>query len=174
MMDVSKAIKECDFDKVYNRMNAYAHAKLKSVSIKDFDGIEPQDFVATVLEKALNNVRNWNSDEYTFEQFLFGSLKSDIDSFFKRKKKLVDSENFDIIPHSEAGYDEDLKNQIHTILYELGATEQEILLFNIWVEGIYKRKDIAQELELSEKEIDNIRKRLIRKLPHLRKMIKIS
>lgn len=172
-MNVAKAIKYCDFDKLYDRLNAYAYKKLKTINVKNFDGIEPQDFVANVIEKSLTGIRNWDPEKCTIEEFFFGCLKSDIDAFFKKKKRLLDKESFDFFAEDDNLPIDDINDLVINCLNEMKATHEEINLFNLWSEGVTKRQEIAVELSISEKEVDNIRKRLIRKLPQIRETINI-
>ncbi|MFY7939070.1 MAG: hypothetical protein ACOVOQ_16950 [Flavobacterium sp.] len=172
-MNVAKAIRECNFDELYDRLNAYAYKKLKTINIKNFDGIEPQDFVANVIEKSLNGIRNWDSEKYNIEEFFFGCLKSEIDAFFKKKKRIDDKEDFDFFSETDSASIDDLNGQILECFNKMSTSQEEIHLFNLWTEGITKRKEIAKELSITEKEVDNIRKRLLRKLPKIRETVNI-
>jgi DNA-directed RNA polymerase specialized sigma subunit len=57
------------------------------------------------------------------------------------------------------------------VLGDLGATDDELLLFEPYVINKMKRKDIAHEYGISEQEASNIKKRIERKLPKLRQQI---
>ncbi len=167
--EIAQILTDIDLEDLLDRMEAYARRRLRGLSEKDLEGLEILDFVFTVFNKALTNVRN--RGDSSFEQFVFGSLKSDISSFFKQKKNFVDfSENGD---DKETSLDlEFIKKETIIELKRLGADIYELTLFECWTEGITKRAEIAELMEVSVKEIDYATKRLERKLLRLRHKIK--
>jgi len=175
-MDFYKELENTDFDDLFDRLVAYASAKLKSVDIRTMDGKEPCDLVADLFEKVLTNVRKAENASCTLKEFLFGCLRSDIDAFFHRKKPLLVTANEGEVitnpvteaPKQSAATKEHYINQLKGV----GADEEEISVFNIWAEGITKPCDVGTELDLSSSTIYKIQRRLLKHQEDIRKKSK--
>ncbi len=166
-MNLTEAIHSVDMDEVIDRMNAYAISLLKSVGAKNFNGKEPIDFVGDVLLKVMEGKRDWSKAQCSFTEFLFGCLKSEISNFFKTHKNIYDNELPDIPSNGHYSNDEDKRNQVFELLKQEGADDNELLIFECWIEGITKPKEIAKDLGIEVKEVYNITKRLERRLPKI-------
>lgn len=176
--EISEVLENCDIDSLIRRMQAYTISKL-GYNKKNYDGLEPIDFVFAVFEKALLGVRNWDKSKIDFEGFIFGSLKSDIYAAFERKSRRnreSKDENIDesyildtyIIPN-EVGFEDTATQNIdyniekQNFLDELKlaeASDLEILIFDCWCDEIFKPQDIADFLEQNVTTIYNALKRL--------------
>lgn len=162
-MNLAEAIKSEDMDEIIDSMNAYAISVLKSVGVKDFNGKCPVDFVGEVLLKVMEGSRDWDKAECSFKEFLFGCLKSDISSFFKTKKR-HNSDEFPEIPTNGHPINfEEKKNKIVELLKQEGAEDDELKVFEYWMDGIFKPALIAAELGIPVKDLYVIVKRLERK-----------
>jgi len=176
--EISEVLKNCDIDSLIRRMQAFTIGKL-GYNKKNYDGLEPLDFVFNVFEKALSGVRNWDKNKIDFEGFVFGSLKSDIYAAIEkqnRRKNIQDKENIEEtyildIPviSDEVGFEDSSTQQIdykiekQNFLDKLKvaeATDLEILIFECWCDEIFKPQDIADFLELDVTTIYNALKRL--------------
>lgn len=174
-MDIAEELKNEDFDKLFNRLTLYAKYNLKSLGIKDFDGKEAVDFVADVFEKALYGIRNWNREKYTFRQFLFGAVQSEILNHIKKLKGVVAETDVSLLEIEEENNEvEQQKNQIIELLMENDADEIEIGIFECWLDGTYKPAVIAEQLQVEVEKIYNGKKRLIRKLEDVKPALNIQ
>lgn len=176
--EISEVLKNCDIESLIRRMQAFTISKL-GYNKKNYDGLEPVDFVFAIFEKALSGVRNWDKNKIDFEGFVFGSLKSDIYAAIKkqtRRKLVEDDEDIDesyiLDIHeisNEIGFDDittqkiDYNIEKQDFLDKLKAaeaTDLEILIFECWCEEIFKPQEIADFLELDVTTIYNALKRL--------------
>ena len=164
-MTVTEAIESVDLEEIIDGMNAYAYKRLKSFNLKNLKGKEPQDFVSEVIIKTLNGTRDWEKATCSFKEFLFGCLRSDIDSFFKTNKKNYEDELEEIphIDHSNLSHVEQ-KKLATDLLKKEGADADELTIFDYWTDGVRKPKEISKELDVDVGEIYVITKRLERRL----------
>lgn len=170
-MNLIEAIESEDMDDLINRLNAYAISRLKSIGIKDFNGKEPMDFVGELILKVIEGKRDWSRAECSFKEFLFGCLKSEITNFFKTNKNIYDNEIPDISSDYVSSNIENTRTQISQLLIQEGADDNELLVFECWADGIVKPKDVALDLGIDVKEVNNITKRLVRKLPKIQSLV---
>ena len=162
-MDLAEAIRLADMGAIIDSLNAYANSRLKSVGIKDFNGKEPIDFVGELILKVIESERDWSKAQCTLKEFLFGCLKSEIYNFFKKKK--IRFEEFPEIPAVEIGNGiEEKRSKVTELLKQEGADDDELTVFEYWMDGIFKSAEIAKDLGVDVKEIYNITKRLERNL----------
>jgi len=176
--EISEVLKNCDIDSLIRRMQAFTINKL-GYNNKNYDGLEPLDFVFAVFEKALSGVRNWDKSKINFEGFVFGSLKSDIYASIEKQKRRKNTPVEEIIDESyildipvisdEVGFEDtttqriDYKTEKQDFLEKLKASEAtdlEILIFECWCDEIFKPQEIADFLELDVTTIYNALKRL--------------
>lgn len=162
-MILSEAIQSENMDEIIDSMNAYAISVLKSVGVKDFNGKHPVDFVGDLLLKVMEGTRDWNKAECSFKEFLFGCLKSDISSFFKTKKRHNADEFPEIPVNGQSINFEEKKIQVVELLKQEGADDDELMVFEYWMDGIFKPAEIAADLGVSVEGIYVIIKRLERK-----------
>ena len=163
-MNLTEAIQSENMDAIIDSMNAYAISILKSVGIKNFNGRHPVDFVGDVLLKVMEGTRDWNKAECSFKEFLFGCLKSEISSFFKTKKRISSDELPEIPVKGNSINIEEKRKQVSELLKEEGADHDELMVFEYWMDGIFKPAEIAADLDVEAKDIYVIIKRLKRKL----------
>lgn len=164
-MEAIEAFSNCDTKALIDKLTVYASLRLKTVGIRDFEGKEPVDIVADLIEKVLNGTRKWDSSNSTFEEFLFGVLKSEIYSFFKKNKYISDDE----IAELEVEYiDEEeflqKRNDALILVKKSGADNEELLLLELWIDGITKPSQIAKILEVKPEDVYVITKRLRRRI----------
>jgi DNA-directed RNA polymerase specialized sigma24 family protein len=172
-MNLVEALQAEDMDEIIDRMNGYAINRLRSLGVKDFDGVEPIDFVGEVLEKVVKNQREWAKARCSFKEFLFGCLKSEISNFFKKRKTERVVELSDDIPHISQDLSEQRKLAL-ALLREHGATDDEISVFECWADGILKPADISTELNIPVNRIYTVVARLERRLIKVRSQAKSS
>lgn len=166
-MNLTEEIQSVDMGELIDSMNAYAIDKLKSVGEKSFRGKLPVDFVGELILKVMEGKRDWNKAECSFREFLFGCLKSEIANFFKTLKH-IHVDELPEISHNGSPVDiEEKQNQISNLLKEDGADEEELTLFGYWMDGIKKPSEIAADWNIDVKQVNNITKRLLRRLPKI-------
>lgn len=170
-MNLTEAIQSVDMDEIIDRMNAYASSHLKSVGIKNFNGKEPIDFVGDIILKVMDGHRDWSKAQCSFTEFLFGCLKSEIANFFKTNKYI----HTDDIPAIASGLEfhnfEESRQRLSILLKQEGADDNELIVFECWVDGITKPSEIAKDLGIEVKEVYNITKRLERRLQKNQKQV---
>lgn len=163
-MDLTEALHSIDMEAVIDRMNAYAISLLKSVGIKNFNGKEPIDFVGEVLLKVMDGQRDWTMAKCSFSEFLFGCLKSEISNFFTTNKYIFEDELPDLSSNEESYNFNEVKNQVSELLKQEGADDDELMVFEYWMDGINKPAEIAKDLGIDVKDVYRITKRLERSL----------
>jgi DNA-directed RNA polymerase specialized sigma24 family protein len=173
-MTLEEALKINNMDEIIDSMTAYVYSHIKTIGMKDLQGKQAEDFVAEVLMKVAEGDRDWPKATCSFKEFLFGCLRSHLNNFFKSYKPTFDDEpptpeNIDL----NNGDSDDLKSKAILSLIDEGADEDEIDVFECWVDGTKKSSDVAKLLNKDVKEVYNITKRLIRKLPKVQEQIKI-
>jgi len=176
-MDFVKELKDIDYEDLFDRLAAYAGNRLKSVDIRLMDGKEPIDLVSELFLKVLTGQRNAETATCSLEEFLFGCLKSDIDAFFRKEKIwwLALADSAEDVQVSANGFPSDFTSQRELVIAELrnvGADEEEILVFNIWVEGITKPEKVGTELGRSPSDIYRIQRRIHSHLQKIHKSFK--
>jgi hypothetical protein len=140
---------------------------------RGFRGIMVEDMISELMLSFVRNDggRNWNKKEFpVFKNQIFSSLDSHIyNTIDKELDKTVKTnaniENNDV--STENGNYEELLEFAIDHLTELGASDEEILLFEPYVVHKMKRADIAKEFGITEQEATNIKKKLDRKIPIL-------
>lgn len=173
-MNLYKEIQAID-DSVIDGMNNYAISRLRAVGAKDFNGKEPIDFVGDVLVKVVEGKRDWRKAECSFKEFLFGCLRSEISNFFSKQKSVHSSEIPESSETESAESIEKKRQRTYEILKKEGADDDELMVFECWMEGITKPSEVAQELGIKPQDVYNITKRLERKRPlignHIEKIL---
>jgi len=171
-MNLTEAIQSVDMNEVIDRMNAYAISNLKSVGLKSFCGKEPIDFVGEVILKVMEGKRDWSKAQCSFTEFLFGCLKSEISNFFATNKIIYENELPDTPSNEQTSNTEDKRKQIAILLQDEGADDDELTVFEYWMDGITKPAEIAKDLGIEVKEIYKITKRLERRLQKIQTQVK--
>jgi len=163
-MNLTEAIQSEDMDAIIDSMNAYAMSILKSVGVKNFNGRHSVDFVGDIFLKVMEGTRDWDKAECSFKEFLFGCLRSEISSFFKTKKRISSNEMPEIAVNGNSINIEEKRKQVSEMLKQEGADDDELTVFEYWMDGIFKPSEIASDLGVDTKDIYVIIKRLKRRL----------
>lgn len=144
---------------------------------KGFRGIMVEDLISKTLEALLTkDGRNWYKDKFPeIKQQIISSLDSVISNYLSTDLEKVnctfeiyDNENTEFIENQE--YDQILSICTDT-LNDLGCTDEEILLFEPYIIHDMKRKDLADLFGITLNELTNIKKKLDRKIPALKKKL---
>ena len=170
-MNLTDALMSVDLDEVIDSMNAYAISHLKSVGEKNFNGKEPIDLVSDIILKVMEGKRDWSKAQCTFKEFLFGCLKSEISNFFITNKNIHTAELPEIPVNENVTNIEEKRKQVSDLLKQEGAEDEELIVFEYWMEGVYKPSEIAKDLGVDIKGIYNIIKRLERRLHRIQMQI---
>jgi len=183
--EILQHLESIDLNELLDRMEAYVRTRFYSKSEKLRKGFDYLDFCNNVLVKACLGVRNWDKEKSTFEEFIFGSLKSDLYNFFRKQREKVDSQiseasleqeiylieitdyiDLSEIQQKEEPPDIDFNNITEDLLKSLNeqdADKIEIGIFECWLAGYDKPKEIAELCGVSTADINNGVKRLSRK-----------
>ena len=178
-----------ELDELILRMRAFANKRLGNFN-DNHEGQQKLDFVFNVFEKALSDIRKWNKEEYEFEDFLFGVLRSEISAYHEKAKRrkppeenIEDNESYilDLPVYAEkVGYNDEsykdidnktLKDRYVKLLESSSASDLEMLIFECWCDGIEKPQEIADFLETNITEIYNAIKRLERRKSKLNSQV---
>lgn len=164
-MNLRDALLSVDLEEIIDGMNAYAICRLKSIGLKNFSGREPIDFVGDVILKVLDEGgRDWGKAKCSFKEFLFGCLRSEISNFITTNKNTFIGE-LPIIPYSEnVDNIDEVRKQVIVLLKQAEGDDDELIVFEYWMDGIYKPSEIANDLGIDKGTVYNIIKRLERKL----------
>lgn len=163
-MNIYDEFKACDLEHVIDRMVSYASYRLNTEGVKDFAGKDSLDFVSDIFLKVLENKRDWNNAKCPFIEFLFGCLKSEISNYFKTNKRRFEDVEVEDLPDSNFESNEEQKKLIVQMLKDEHADDDELIVFDYWMDGTTKANLIAKDLGISVKEVYNITRRLERKL----------
>lgn len=182
--EVLEILENIDVQELIDRMQDYTTDRFYSKNEKYREGMEYLDFVLDIFEKAISDIRHWDKDKSSFEEFMFGSLRSDLDNFFRKKKNKqysgeysneFDSAIIDIPDYcniqeqsisetiTDKMYFEEISDSLLKALKENNATELELEIFESWLMDVHKPSDIASFLGRDVKEINAGVKRLIRR-----------
>jgi len=164
-MNVVEELQSIDLKRVIDKMTAYAIYRLKGSNIKSFNGKEAIDFVDDVILKCLDGTRSCEQANCTIEAFLFGCLRSEISNFFKTNNKFIlEKLDANVSNEEDDGSMEKEKEYAIGRLKTFGADDEELLVFECWLDGITKARDVAKELGIEIALEYNITKRLKRHL----------
>ena len=146
---------------------------------RGFRGIMVEDMISELMLSFVKNDggRNWNKLEFPdFIEQVISSLDSHISNTIKKELEKTAQSNTNIedckISAEDNGDYEELLELSLKFLEKLGASDEELLLFEPYIVHGMKRSDIAKENGITEQEATNIKKRLVRRLPALKEMIK--
>lgn len=179
--EIFKRYSTDELNELILRMRAFANKRLGTYN-DNHGGQQKLDFVFGVFEKALLDIRKWKKDEFEFEDFLFGVLRSEISAYHEKVKRrkppeenLEEKESYILelpVYIEEKGYEDKSFNEIDNkkqkdryvkLLESSGASDLEMLIFECWCDGIEKPAEIADFLETDISDIYNAIKRLERR-----------
>ena len=147
---------------------------------KGIDGFLIEDIIQKVTHSFLSeNGRKWYPDKFPgFKDQFYSALDSEISNIISskldrsnKKTKIIDDLHSDT--HSDFEYNQ-LLDIVLMKLEELGASDEELLIFEPYVIHKMKRHDIAKLLGVSTNHITNLKKKLLRKLVIIKKELKNS
>lgn len=174
-MNFDEELRNADFDELFDALTGYAALRLKDVDPKLLAGKEPEDFVSDILEKVVRKIRNPDNAKCSLREFLFGCLRSDLSSFFKKLKNeappVEDPELCAAVQEISAGELQAWKDAVVNQLTLNGADQQEIAVFDCWADGILKPAQVGTELDLTASEVNTISRRLYRRLDCIKKLL---
>lgn len=147
-------------------------------------GKTAEDFVQETLLKLLDGDRElYENSEYDFISSLRGHIKSVISSTFRRKEHQVTTNTLEPVDNNNDDDQEteiedgslsnltliELQESIESVYRYVGNDDELKDLIMCYEGGIYKRKEIADFLEISPDDVTNRVKRLHRKMEPLKK-----
>lgn len=174
---VAQTILKIKMSDLTERMETYLIFRKKLET--ELSSLNILDTIQTVFEKALNGTRKWDPNAYSFNEFIFGVLKSEVSGFkqkklSKKQQTVISIEEISEIPlHDDHNLDVNfIKEKAIEELEKLEATDDEILIFDCWVEGIFDTSEIATSLNTTSKEIYAIKKKLLKKIEKIQPIIR--
>lgn len=170
-MTLAEAFSTYDMNDLIERMTAYAYDELKCYGIKDLQGIEAFDLVEEVILKVTEGDRDWVNAKCSFPEFLFGCLRSHLSAFRKKFKNRFSNDISDVAATDETDVTQVRRFAIEQLKLD-GADEHEVQVFECLADGLNKPAEIAKELNMDVATINNVFKRLKRKLTNIRPKIK--
>lgn len=145
---------------------------------KGIDGFMLEDIIQKVTHSFLNkNGRQWYIDKFPdFKDQFYSALDSEISNIIssklERSNKKTEIKD-DLLSDNHSNYDYDqLLDVVLMKLEKLGASDEELLIFEPYIVHKMKRDDIAKLLDVSNNHMTNLKKKLLRKLVIVRKELK--
>ncbi|MCK9617610.1 MAG: hypothetical protein M0R21_07210 [Lentimicrobiaceae bacterium] len=183
--ELRKAVQEVftpEFNKILIKYSIYkinTKFNIKYDLNRGLRGIMVEDIISELMLSFVRNDggRNWNKTEFPdFKDQIFSALDSQIFNTIEKEYSKTIQTNSDIEKQNDVlmednHYDELLQYSLD-FLTKLGASDDEILLFEPYIIHKMKRADIAKEFGITEQEATNIKKKLDRKIPVLREQFK--
>lgn len=146
---------------------------------KGFRGIMIEDIINDTIEVFLKEGgRNWYPEKFPdFRKQIISALDSVISNTLKAELEKT-NETFKILDNDvEISFDDSdyqsLLSICHDELKTMGATDDELLLFEPYIINGMKRNDLSELLGIGIDELTNIKKRLDRKLPFIKEKLKV-
>ena len=135
---------------------------------KGFKGILIQDIIQETFKLLIEGDRKWYKDKFpNFKDQLLSSFDSVIYNTINKVNNIVimplDEKASLVISEEKDNYNEYI-SFCEKELKNLGATDEEIILFEPYIIEERKRSELSKEFGISESELTNINKRLKRKL----------
>lgn len=143
---------------------------------KGFKGILIEDIIQETFRLLIEGNRKWYKDKFpNFKDQLLSSFDSIIYNTINKVNNIVniplDEKASLVISDEKDNYNEYI-SFCEKELESLGATDEEILLFEPYIVEGRKRSELSKEFDISESELTNINKRLKRKLPIIGQRLK--
>lgn len=182
--ELQKAVQEVftpEFNKLlikYSIIRINTKFNIKYDLNRGFRGIMVEDMIADLMLSfvRIDGGRNWNKKEFpNFKNQIYSSLDSHIYNTIDKELIKTVQTNASIDDNDVATVNDDYTELLEfsiKYLTELGASDEEILLFEPYIVHKMKRADIAKEFGITEQEATNIKKKLDRKIPILREHLK--
>tara|TARA_R110002050_G_scaffold158381_5_gene287690 strand:+ start:12839 stop:13438 length:600 start_codon:yes stop_codon:yes gene_type:complete len=146
---------------------------------RGFRGVMIEDIIADLMLSFVSTDvgRNWNKTQFPlFEDQVFSAFDSAVSNALKKELEKTSKTNSRIHDQEVEARDDgnytELLDAATVILQDLGASDDEILLFEPYVIHGMKRSDVAATFGVTEQEATNIKKKIERKLPIVRQKLK--
>lgn len=183
--EICRAIQEVYTSEFYTDLFKHAVVRLWTVfkikynPEKGFRGIMVEDMINDTIEAFLKDGgRQWYIDKHPdFRKQVISALDSVISNTLSAELEKV-NDTFEILDNdSEMSFDDSdyqsLLSVCHEELISMGATDEELLLFEPYIINGMKRNDLSELFGISIDELTNIKKRLNRKLPFIKEKLKV-
>ncbi len=181
--EIINLLETLDLNELLDRMENYVRDRFYDKNEYSKKGFNYLDFCADVILKACDGTRNWDKSKTSFENFIFGSLKSDLYNYFRKNsnktEENIDDDECYIIEYDSftninenSTEDDNVLSQIDfkiiseeciNTLKAQGVNQNELDVFECWLCGYTKPTEIADVLDITTRDVNNIVKRLSRR-----------
>lgn len=153
--------------------------KIKYDLGRGFRGLLVEDFISETMESFLKiDGRNWYPEKFPdFRKQIISALDSVISNNLNSELEKINC-TFEILDGDlDSSFDDSNYQEMLSIcndeLIGLGASDEELLLFEPYIINGMKRQDLADLFGISLEDLTNIKKRLDRKLPVIKEKLKV-
>lgn len=180
--EINMAMQNIFTKEFYSFLYKYGIVRLKVKFDIQYDiqrgigGILLEDLIHETVIAFIEGKRKWYKNKFpNYRDQLISAFDSVIYNSIVGLKDI--NKNFSI--NQTISLSDDMGNNYNELikycereLKDLGATDEEILIFEPYIIHGTKRQVIAELLEISEEQVTNIKKRLVRKLPIIREKLR--
>ena len=180
--EINMAMQNIFTKEFYSFLYKYGIVRLKVKFDIQYDiqrgigGILLEDLIHETVIAFIEGRRKWYKNKFpNYRDQLISAFDSVIYNSIVGLKDI--NKNFSI--NQTISLSDDMGNNYNELikycereLKDLGATDEEILIFEPYIIHGTKRQVIAELLEISEEQVTNIKKRLVRKLPIIREKLR--
>ena len=175
--ELFQVFQSTDWDDLYLRLEAFIIYTLKYKYGVEKKKEQLQSIAHEIISEVMDLIfvsgtRNWSKETCpSFNSFIFGVVKSHINNSYSSSKKhstvaIEDVQHETEKKHSYKPHnlgDNELRELVFNELKNMGADDDELLVFECMTDGIMKPENIREELGITASEMNNILRRLNRK-----------
>lgn len=183
--ELQAAFQEQDWSSLWIKIISHTvHQLIRRYGVRDSSAdlkSRAEVVVSEVIESIfIKGTRKWYPDtKETLEELLYSAIDSHLNNKFKKKQNEISGQNdyvFESNGHAQNGEEilsaREFQDKIIQDLKDLGAEDDELLVFDCMIDGITTPRHIRDELGISEEEFHNIWRRLGRKRSRIAKKLK--
>lgn len=185
--NLNAVLMDCMDSVLYQQLVLHTIVRLRGRYGMKAPNDEVEDKACELVQELLESMmveqsRKWNEGAYPkIEMFLKSAIDSHLYNHFKRTKVInqgLDTLNphdglmlSEQVSHEQVIVTDELKENIRSVLKELEADDDEMMVFECLFDGLRKPKEIRKELGLTEAEFGSIWRRVGRKQKKLQEKL---
>ncbi len=151
------------FGNLYQR---YVDKIYKFIYYKTHHKETAEDLTSQTFFKALENIKNFDSDKGQFSSWLYRIAKNCVIDYYRTKKETIDIfDAWDLVGREDIKRDSEFKEQLEKVeryLEQFTSEQREIIVMRVWQDMTHK--EIAEIIGKSEDSCKMIFSRAINKL----------